>query len=100
MMIEHFTSDEARSRWRDMVDIATIHGGRAIIERYGKPVAVVIGYVQMNALLQQIQELEAWKEAQLSNQRIESGQAQGVTLAQHEAKIQAQGATDALGDRV
>lgn len=52
----------------------------------------------MNALLQQIQELEAWKEAQLINQRIESGQAQGVTLVQHEAKLQAQGATDAVGD--
>jgi len=99
MNIKTLPSDKARDHWRDMIDIA-LTGGRVIIERYKKPQAVLIGYTQLNALLQQIQELEAWQDAQRINQGIVNGQAQAITLEQHKARMQAKGATYAVGNRV
>ena len=99
MTVTTFKSDEARNRWRDMMDIA-LTGGRVIVERYNKPQAILIGYEQMNAIVQRLQELEAWAEAQRINQNIESGKAQVVTFEQHKARMQAKGATYDLGDRV
>jgi prevent-host-death family protein len=36
-------SEEARSRFRDILD-TTVAGGEVVIERHGKPTAVVISY--------------------------------------------------------
>ena|SRR5437016_5098048 len=99
MQIATFKSDEARSRWRDMMDIA-LTGGRVIVEWYRKPQAVLVGYAQCNEMAQRLQALEAWAEAQRLNQAIESGEAQVVTFERHKAKMQAKGATYGIGDRV
>ncbi len=43
------SSDEARSKWREVLDTA-VAGNPIIIERYGKPVVVIMpyaNYVQM-----------------------------------------------------
>lgn len=37
------SSDEARSKWREVLDTA-VAGNQIIIERYGKPVAVIAPY--------------------------------------------------------
>jgi prevent-host-death family protein len=37
------SSDEARSKWREVLDTA-VAGNQIIIERYGKPVAVIMPY--------------------------------------------------------
>jgi len=37
------SSDEARSKWREVLD-AAVAGNPIIIERYGKPVAVMVPY--------------------------------------------------------
>ena len=37
------SSDEARSKWRELLD-AAVAGNPIIIERYGKPVAVMVPY--------------------------------------------------------
>ena len=37
------SSDEARSKWRELLDTA-VAGNPIIIERYGKPVAVIMPY--------------------------------------------------------
>lgn len=86
MDISTFKSDEARSRWRDMMD-AALTGERVIIERYAKPQAVLIGYKQFNAMADRLHELEAWAEAQRIKQDIESGKAQVVTFEQHKARM-------------
>ncbi len=99
MIIETFKSEEARSRWRDMMDTALI-GGKVIVERYNKPQAVLIGYTQFNAMSERLETLEAWAEAQSIDKTIESGQSQVVTFEQHKAKMQAKGAHYDLGNRV
>lgn len=37
------SSDEARSKWREVLDTA-VAGNQIIIERYGKPIAVMVAY--------------------------------------------------------
>lgn len=37
------SADQARVNWRDMLDQA-FRGGAVVIERYSKPIAVVVGY--------------------------------------------------------
>lgn len=39
------SSDEARSKWREVLDTA-VAGNPVIIERYGKPVAVIMPYTE------------------------------------------------------
>lgn len=35
-----FTSDDARKRWRDLLDLAQVAEAEIVIERHNKPVAV------------------------------------------------------------
>lgn len=39
------SSDEARSKWREILD-AAVAGNQVVIERYGKPVAVIVPHSQ------------------------------------------------------
>jgi len=39
------SSDEARSKWREVLDTA-VAGNKVVIERYGKPVAVIVPYAE------------------------------------------------------
>ncbi len=39
------SSDEARSKWREVLD-AAVAGNQVVIERYGKPVAVIVPHSQ------------------------------------------------------
>lgn len=39
------SSDQARAKWREVLDTA-VAGQRVIIERYGKPVAVLLPYAE------------------------------------------------------
>ncbi|CUS03620.2 protein of unknown function [Candidatus Promineifilum breve] len=42
-MVQHISSEQARARWRDILD-ATAAGEQIVIERYGRPVAILIPY--------------------------------------------------------
>ena len=42
------SSDEARTKWREVLDTA-VAGNQIIIERYGKPVAVIAPYASSEA---------------------------------------------------
>lgn len=39
------SSDEARSKWREVLD-AAVAGNQVVIERYGKPVAVIMPHAE------------------------------------------------------
>ena len=86
MTVETFKSEEARSRWRDVLDIA-LTGGRVIVERYAKPQAVILGYKQFSDLVRRVEELEAWREAQRIDRDITEGRSQVVTFEQHKARM-------------
>ena len=44
MAVQIYDSNRARAKWRDVLDLATAGTADVVIERYGKPVAVVIAY--------------------------------------------------------
>lgn len=50
------SSDEVRTCWRDVVD-NVMAGGTVLVERYNKPVAVVIPYADFVALREQLEDL-------------------------------------------
>jgi prevent-host-death family protein len=55
MTIGAIRSEEARNRFRDMLDTA-IAGGETVIERHGKPTAVIVNYAQWQAWKRQRKE--------------------------------------------
>lgn len=48
MAVLTMKSEEARNSWRDILD-HTLTGGEAVIERHGKPTAVIVNYKQWQA---------------------------------------------------
>lgn len=44
MTVQTYDSNRARAKWRDVLDVASAGTSDVVIERYGKPVAVVIAY--------------------------------------------------------
>jgi prevent-host-death family protein len=51
MALKSMNSEQARTQWRVLLDLAS-QGGKVVIERHGKPTAVVISY----ALYQEMEE--------------------------------------------
>ncbi len=74
MNILTMKSDEARNRWRDLID-AALAGGQVIIERYNKPMAVLVGYEQWQRMQRRLVELETLHEAKQALARIDRGEA-------------------------
>jgi prevent-host-death family protein len=61
-------SDEARQSWRDMLDLAA-RGGSVVVERYNKPVAVMISYEAWLAVQETLEDLEVGPRAQAAYER-------------------------------
>ena len=57
MPVTTMKSDEARQSWRDMLDLAA-SGDSVIVERYNKPVAVMISYEAWLAVQEELEDLE------------------------------------------
>ena len=58
MTVKVYSSDQARAKWRDLLDTA-VTGQDIIIERYGKPTVAVIAYedfVEFNEILQDLRD--------------------------------------------
>ncbi|HID50558.1 MAG TPA: type II toxin-antitoxin system Phd/YefM family antitoxin [Anaerolineae bacterium] len=63
MSTKVISSDQARARWREVLDTA-VTGSHIIIERYGKPVAVVIpyqDYIQSRVVKERTVQAELWQ---------------------------------------
>lgn len=56
MKAKIMSSDAVRSGWRDVVD-NVMAGGTVLVERYNKPVAVVIPYADFMAVKEQLEDL-------------------------------------------
>jgi prevent-host-death family protein len=56
MEVKRMSSDAVRSGWRDVVD-NVMAGGTVLVERYNKPVAVVIPYADFLAVREQLEDL-------------------------------------------
>jgi len=59
MTVLKANSREARARWRDLLDHVYTGSGEVIIERNGKPVAVMISVEDYQSLRELLEELRA-----------------------------------------
>jgi prevent-host-death family protein len=64
MTVQTIDSNRARTRWRDVLDTVTTGASDIVIERYGKPVAVVIAYRDFLALQDELDDLRAARRAE------------------------------------
>lgn len=63
MAYQILNSEDARTRWRDILDAAG-RGQDVVIARYGKPMAAVIPIADYDALLEELEDLRAARRAQ------------------------------------
>ncbi len=63
MVQQILNSDDARTRWRDILDAANA-GQDVVIARYGKPMAAVIPIADYEALMEDLEDLRAARRAQ------------------------------------
>jgi len=59
------SSDQARARWREVLDTA-VSGDSIIIKRYGKPTAAVIPYQDFIELEERLEDLRDIREARIA----------------------------------
>ena len=69
MTIKTFESNEARARWRDMLDLAQTNDTDVIITRYNKPVVAVVAYEDYIAVQE---ELHKRRTRRVTRQRLEA----------------------------
>lgn len=65
MRCKVLSSDEARTRWRDIMDAATA-GEDVVVERYGKPTVAVIPYGDYLELLDALDDLRSARQARMA----------------------------------
>jgi prevent-host-death family protein len=63
MAYQILNSEDARTRWRDILDAAGT-GQDVVIARYGKPMAAVIPIADYEALLEELEDMRAARRAQ------------------------------------
>jgi prevent-host-death family protein len=67
MQAQIMKSDEARLKWRDLID-AAMAGSDIVIERYNKPAAVVIPFEDYVALQEELEDLRSGRRAQAAHE--------------------------------
>lgn len=84
-------SREARKNWRDLLD--TAHAGEkdTIIERNGKPVAVLIPYEDYHAVEAMLEDIRAARQARLM---LEASRRTGRSYEEIRAELQDEGKLD------
>lgn len=70
MALQHMQSEEARTQWRTILDLVSQEETDIVVERHGKPTAVVMGYASYEAI-----------QAMLTERRTASPQRQGQQMA-------------------
>lgn len=61
-------SNQARTKWREIIDAVMGGLSSVVIERYGKPVVAVIPYADFEALQEKIEDLRAERHAEATFQ--------------------------------
>lgn len=73
--VKVLSSDEARTHWRDIMDVS-LGGGDVVVERYGRPVVAVIPYEDYEALVDALDDL---RDARVAAARIAEWEADSTT---------------------
>lgn len=88
MNIKTMKSDAVRQRWRDVVDEVAA-GTDVLVERYNKPVAVVIPYGDYLALRAELEEHRALRRAEAAWEEVRRNPASAVAWDDLKAELNA-----------
>jgi prevent-host-death family protein len=91
MTVQTFTSDHARSNWRDLLDLAATGETDVVIERHGKPTAALIGFEAYQAMQVLLDELRALQRAERAMQEWLEDPSIGTSYAALRAEMLADG---------
>lgn len=94
MTVMTLDSRNARTKWRDIMDTAQT-GGETVIERYGRPTAVVVPFEDWQALQDDLDDLRAARRAAVAYEAWKRDPSLGTPLDQVEAELRAEGLLDA-----
>jgi prevent-host-death family protein len=93
MSVTAMKSDEARQGRRDVLDIAS-KGGSVVVERYNKPVAVMISYEAWLAVQEELEDLELGARAVAAHERWKKVPTVARSWEEVEADLLADGLLD------
>jgi len=94
MTVQTFDSRDARTKWRDIMDLAHA-GAETVIERYGRPTAVVIPWIDYDALREELDDLRAARRAAVAVAAWERDPSLGRPYAEIRAELVTEGLLDA-----
>jgi prevent-host-death family protein len=94
MTVTTIGSREARQKWRDLLDIAYRGETDTIIERNGKPVAVLIPYEDYAAIEEALDELRAARRAVAAYETLKEHSEQGRSYAELRAGLEQEESPD------
>ncbi|MFZ2358531.1 MAG: type II toxin-antitoxin system prevent-host-death family antitoxin [Anaerolineae bacterium] len=90
MPYQVLNSDDARTRWRDILDAAN-SGQDVLIARYGKPTAAVIPIADYEALTEELEDLRAARRAQAALDALRQDASRGRPYAAIREELVAEG---------
>lgn len=93
MAYQVLSSEDARTRWRDVLDAAGM-GQDVVIARYGKPMAAVIPIADYDALLEELEDLRAARRAQTALEAWREDRSRGRAYAAVREELAAEGLLD------
>jgi prevent-host-death family protein len=93
MSAQILDSNQARLKWRDVLDAAGA-GDDVIVERYGKPTAAVIPYEDYQAVLEELDDLRAARRAAAAYEAWKRDPSSARPLEEIEAELVAEGLLD------
>lgn len=82
-----FTSDDARQHWRDLLDLAYTNKAEVVIERYNKPVAVLLNYEYYQIIKALLDEIRLLRQAEHNLQAWRKNPALGKPYAQFRQEL-------------
>ena len=93
MAYQVLNSEDARTRWRDILDAAGM-GQDVVIARYGKPMAAVIPIADYEALLDELEDLRAARRAQAALEAWREDRSRGRAYSAVREELVAEGLLD------
>jgi prevent-host-death family protein len=95
MTILTMNSHEARANWRELLDRVLSGNADIVIERNGKPVAVMIPFEDYEEILDELDDLRAGQRAAAIYEDWKRNPSLGQPIEEVEAEFQAEGLLDA-----
>ena len=94
MTLWRLSANEARSRWRDIVDAAALGDSDVVVERYGKPMVAIISYEDYVELVDELDDIRAARRAAAAYEAWLQDPSLGRPMEEVEKGLKAEGLFD------